>query len=236
MNFPPSNLPNSWFRSFRRTGVQKLWDSAAELDDTVFAQKFSSGPDRSALRVYSQRDKYGLGCWLRLDYKPPRECQCGSYMAWRHVLSGACFLIFIFYNFLERGLMCELQCPKNMQHAYINTCMTAYMNIYIRTYCMNTLIKYLHAYACSHTQHVHVHIPLSRPQKTSRLDRKFSFRMAARSGSIVKISRASMLTTRAQCGGRTCTRCHVAKALTRQSERMADTASPYAKPHHQAPF
>ena len=77
---------------------------------------------------------------------------------------------------------------------------------------------------------------LSRPQKTSRLDRKFLFGMAALSGLNQKTCRTPMLTMRAQCGDRTSTRCHVAKALLRQLERMADTVLPYAKPYHQAPF
>ena len=45
-----------------------------------------------------------------------------------------------------------------------------------------------------------------------------------------------MWTTRAQCGGPTSTRGHVAKAFLPQLERMADTASPFSKPCHQAPF
>ena len=77
---------------------------------------------------------------------------------------------------------------------------------------------------------------LSRPQKTLRLDRKFWSGMAVQSGLKGKIYRTPMWTTRAQCGGRTSTRCHVAKAFVRQLERMADIASPYAKPYHQAPF
>ena len=57
-----------------------------------------------------------------------------------------------------------------------------------------------------------------------------------RIGLKVKIYRTAMLTTRAQCGGRTSTRSHVAKAFVTQLERMADTASPYAKPCHQELF
>ena len=44
-----------------------------------------------------------------------------------------------------------------------------------------------------------------------------------------------MLTTRAQCGGRTSTRCHARKVLLKKLERMADTASPLSKPCPQAP-
>ena len=92
-------------------------------------------------------------------------------------------------------------------------------------------------YACTHTQQIYVHInTFSRPQKTSRLDRKFLFGMAVRSGLKAKIYRTPMLTTRAQCGGQTSKRCHVAETLTRQLKRMADTASLLSKPYRQAPF
>ena len=90
--------------------------------------------------------------------------------------------------------------------------------------------------------HAHIHnrytytYTLSRPQKTSRLDRKFLFGMAVRSGFNVKIYRTPLLTTRPQCGGRTSTRSHVAKALLRQLERMADTSLPLSEPYRQAPF
>ena len=58
-----------------------------------------------------------------------------------------------------------------------------------------------------------------------------------RSGLKVKTYSTSMLTTRAQCGGRTSTRSHVlAKVLLTNLERMADTASLLPKPCHQAPF
>ena len=60
--------------------------------------------------------------------------------------------------------------------------------------------------------------------------------MVALSGLNQKICRTPMLTTRAQCGGRTSTRCHVAKMFVTQLERMADTASLFPKPCHQAPF
>ena len=57
-----------------------------------------------------------------------------------------------------------------------------------------------------------------------------------RSGLKLKIYRTPMLTTRAQCGGRTSTRSHVAKKLLRQLERMADTGTSFSNPCHQAPF
>ena len=76
----------------------------------------------------------------------------------------------------------------------------------------------------------------SRPQKTSRPDRKFFIGTAARSGLHTKTYRTPILTTRAQCGGRTSIRSHVATTLFRQSEPMADAATPFAKPYHQAPF
>ena len=77
---------------------------------------------------------------------------------------------------------------------------------------------------------------LSRPKKTSQPDRKFFLGMAARSGSSPKIYRTSMLTTRAQGGGRTSSRFHVAKKLFRQLEPMADAAMSLSKPCHQAPL
>ena len=85
-----------------------------------------------------------------------------------------------------------------------------------------------HIYTCTLT--------LSRPPKTSRLDRKFLFGMAALSGLNQKTCRTPTLTMRAQCGDRTSTRCHVAKAFVIQLERMANTASPFSKPYGQAPF
>ena len=60
--------------------------------------------------------------------------------------------------------------------------------------------------------------------------------MAVRSGLKVKTYSTPMLTTRAQCGGRTSTRSHVRKALLTKLERMANTASPLPKPCPQAPF
>ena len=60
--------------------------------------------------------------------------------------------------------------------------------------------------------------------------------MAVRSGLKLKIYRTPMLTTRAQRGGRTSTRSHVAKEFVRQLERMADTASLFRLSYHQAPL
>ena len=84
--------------------------------------------------------------------------------------------------------------------------------------------------ACMHTYTTDItysctHITFKRPQKTSRLDRRFLFGMAVRSGLNVKIYRTPILTTRPQCGGRASSRSHVANALLRQPERMADRSS-----------
>ena len=111
--------------------------------------------------------------------------------------------------------MCESQRSKNMQYTYIRT--------------------YMHAY--THTTDTRTHTyTFSRPQKTSRPDRKFFMSMAARSGLNIKIYRTPMLTTRAQGGGRTSSRSHAAKRLFRQLEPMADAATPFSEPYHQAPF
>ena len=81
------------------------------------------------------------------------------------------------------------------------------------------------------SMHAQIHIDvrthkLLRPQKTSRLDRKFLFRMALPIGLNLKMYRTLMLTTRAQCGGRTFIHSHVAKAFVTQLERMANPFSP----------
>ena len=61
--------------------------------------------------------------------------------------------------------------------------------------------------------------------------------MAMRIGLNVEIYRTPMLTTRAQCGGRTSTRSHVANTFVRQLKRMAGTVLPFwPTPYHQAPF
>ena len=94
---------------------------------------------------------------------------------------------------------------------------------------------------CKNMQHIYTadtrkHKTFSRPQKILRLDKKFLFGMAARSGLNIKMYRAPMLTTRAQGGGRTSSRFHVAETLFRQLEPMVGAAMPFAKPYHQAPF
>ena len=99
----------------------------------------------------------------------------------------------------------------------------------------------MHTYTCEyvnthmHNRCMYAHNIL-RPKKTSRPDRKFFIGMAARSGSSSKIYRTPMWTTRAQGGGRTSSRFHVAKMLFRQLDPMADAGMPFAKPYHRAPF
>ena len=97
----------------------------------------------------------------------------------------------------------------------------------IRT-CRHDTYIYICMQSCTTDTREHKHF--SRPQKTSRLDRNCLFDMAARSGLNAKIYRTPMSTTRVQCGTRASSRFH-AKAFV-----MADTASPYAEPHHQEPL
>ena len=66
--------------------------------------------------------------------------------------------------------------------------------------------------ACMHNRDTNA-LTLPRPQKTLRLDRKFWFGMAVQSGLKVKAYRTPMLTTRAQCGGRSSSRSHVAETF-----------------------
>ena len=70
---------SSWYRSFRRTRFQKGRDNTAELDDTLVAPKHSRIPDPSMLWLWPQQDAHVFGTGLRIDYKPSRESQCGSY-------------------------------------------------------------------------------------------------------------------------------------------------------------
>ena len=92
-------------------------------------------------------------------------------------------------------------------------------------------------HACKHTHNRYTDTyTLSRPQKISRLDRKFWSRMAVQTGLKVKIYRTPMLTTRAQCGGRTCNHSRVAKMLISRLDRMADTCSLFRLSYHQAPW
>ena len=72
------------------------------------------------------------------------------------------------------------------------------------------------AYPCTQTH--------PRPQKPSRLDRKFFLIMATRIGLEAKTYRTPMSTTRAQCGGRISTRCHIAENLLTEPW-MANTSS-----------
>ena len=71
-------IPNSWFRSFCWTRFQAKWASGVELEDNIFARKLAEVPGRSQLRLWPQQDALTFGHWLRLAYKPPRECQYES--------------------------------------------------------------------------------------------------------------------------------------------------------------
>ena len=91
-------------------------------------------------------------------------------------------------------------------------------------------------HACMHNipyNTIHILIFL-RPQKTSRLDRKFSFIMATRRGLKINIYRRLMLTMRAQGGDRTSNRSHVTKAFFSKLIPMAAVAIPFSQLYNQA--
>ena len=69
---------NSWLRSFCRTRFQKRRDSAAELHDTLFAEKLSSWAGSLGLCLSLQYNAHSFGSRSRLDFQPPRECQHDS--------------------------------------------------------------------------------------------------------------------------------------------------------------
>ena len=125
-------IPNSWFRSFCRTRVQKAWDSNAELDDTLFAPKHSRTPDTSKLCLWAQPDAHGFGSGLRIDYKPPRECQCGSY---RHVLSGV--WVFNVRITMFKNHVAYIHAYTHM-HAYVHARIHEYIHIYARIHNRHT--------------------------------------------------------------------------------------------------
>ena len=125
------------------------------------------------------------------------------------------------YYRVREFLMCESQCSKPMQHTHMHTHMHTHIDVCTHTKLLQCM---------PHTQY------LSRPQKISRLDRKFLFVTAASSGFNVETYRTPVWTTPAQCGGRTSTRSHVAKELLRVLERTGDTAFSHAKLYHQTPF
>ena len=99
-------------------------------------------------------------------------------------------------------------------HESANTRLTN-MNFYVRGVFNVQIVTFLKICTCTHAHMqnrcTYTLKTFSRPQKTSRPDRKFFIGTAARSGLHKKTYRTPILTTQAQGGGQTSSRFHAAE-------------------------
>ena len=113
---------------------------------------------------------------------------------------------------LDYGSLFNHHESANMKAVKVLGSNNVYFLVRMGFYCMNGNVLIICMHVHGHNRYTNTRT-LSRPQKTSRLDRKFWFGIPVRIGLKVKMYRTPMLTTRAQCGGRTSTRSHVAKTF-----------------------